>query len=463
MKMLQRLASWLVLGLIATGLQTSLGAAAATDASLEVGLAVRDITPQFPVWLAGYAARKKPADKVDLPLVAQALALKNPSGERFVFVSLDNCEVSREFNEPVIKQLEEQHQLARGAVMIVSSHTHSAPVLEGNLLPMYQMPDADREQVQKYGRWLQEKLVEVVGAALTDFKPALLEHGIGRATFAMNRRVYRGDTIAFGENPEAPVDWDVPVLRLKGTNGAVRAIVFGYACHPTSIAGDDFYIVTGDYPAYARQHLEAVYPGTMALFLQGMGADSNPAPRGSLLDSKRHGLELAGAVAGVLKRPMRPVRGTFKLAYAEVELPFTNAPTRERLETDAQNKDIYVQNRARTFLKLLDDGKPLPQSVKLPVSMVQIGSDLTFLAMGGEVVVDYARQFKRMFAASHPWPIGYAYEVPCYIPTARIIKEGGYEPDSSLIYYGFYGPFRTQVEEMLLNRMTQLAGSLRNP
>ncbi len=68
---------------------------AAAEPSPQVGLAVRDITPETPIRLAGYAGRKKPADRVEHPLLVQALALKNASGERLVFVALDNCEVSR--------------------------------------------------------------------------------------------------------------------------------------------------------------------------------------------------------------------------------------------------------------------------------------------------------------------------------------------------------------------------------
>src|SRR5438046_9289578 len=93
------------------------------------------------------------------------------------------------------------------------------------------------------------------------------------------------------------------------TNIAMPSILFGYACHGTSIAGDDFYIVSGDYMAYTRQHLETLYPGAVAIYLTGMGADSNPSPRGTLLDAKRHGLELAGAVAGVLSAPRGRVPG----------------------------------------------------------------------------------------------------------------------------------------------------------
>jgi hypothetical protein len=431
-----------------------------SGAAVEVGLATRDVTPEGPIWLAGYAARKRASEKVDTRLVVQACALKG-GGERVVLVSLDNCEVSREFMAPVLQGLETREALRPGAVMVVSSHTHSAPVLEGPLRGMYPLDAEQRERVQRYGEFLRKRLVEVVQGALADMQPALLEHGVGRATFAMNRRVYKGDRIEFGENPDGPVDWDVPVMRIRGTNGTLRAILFGYACHGTSIHGDDFYIVSGDYIAYARQHLEAVYPGAMAMYLTGMGADSNPSPRGTLLDAKRHGLELAGAVVGVLGRPMRQIGGAVRLAYAEIDLPLEGPPTQAQLEQDAKSEDVYVRHRAMAYLELLKGQRPLPAAVEVPLAVVRVGNDLTFVAMGGEVVVDYAVRFKRLFAADHPWLIGYAYEIPCYIPSVRILREGGYEAQQSLVYYGLYGPLRSQVEERVLTKMGELVASVR--
>ena len=437
-------------------------ARAADEPNLEIGIAVRDITPELPIRLAGYAGRKRPADRIDHPLLVQALALKNRSGERFVMLALDNCEVSRAFMHPVLKQLDDQFQLDHGSVAVVSSHTHSAPVLEQTLTEMAQPSPEEREHIAAYSRMLRAKIVEVVEAALDDCQPAILEYGLSRATFAMNRRVYRGDQVVFGDNPDGPVDWDVPVLRVTGADGAVRAVVFGYACHGTTIrSGDDWYVVCGEYMAYARQHLESHQPGATALFLTGMGADSDPSPRGSLLDAKRHGLELAGSVIGALNRPMRPVRGSFRLAYDEVELPLVTPPTRERLEQDARSEDVHVRQRANAHLKLLGAGQPLPESVSLPLALLRLGDDLTFVLMGGEVVVDYSRRIKRLLAADHPWTVGYAYEVPCYIPSARLIKEGGYETESSMIYYGFYGPFRGGIEAQLIDKIEALAAATR--
>ena len=437
---------------------------AADKGSPWVGLARRDITPETPIRLAGYAGRTRPADKVDAPLLAQALAFKNPAGERFVFVALDNCEVSHPFVQPVLEQVLAKFQLPIGAVAVVSSHTHSGPVLADTLPGMPQAPAAseDQQRVQNYSGALQSNLVAVVGEALDDVQPAVLEYGVGQARFAMNRRVYRDDKVVFGDNPDGPVDFDVPVLRVKGTNGVLRAIVFGYACHGTSVrTGDDWYMVSPEYMGYTRQLLETHHPGAKALYLTGMGADSDPFPRGPLLEAKRHGVELAGAVMDVLDHPMAPVRRHLRFAYEQVELPLVAPPTRAQIEMDVTNRVVSVQQRAKLYLKLLDEGQPLPRSLALPIAAVRLGDDLTFLLMGGETVVDYSRRLKRLLAFDHPWTIGYAYEVPCYIPSARVIKEGGYESESSLIYYGLYGPFHPSVEDLLVKRMQTLVAGLR--
>lgn len=426
------------------------------------GVAVRDITPEVPIRLAGYAGRKRPADRVDHPLLVQALALRSTPGDRLVLVALDNCEVSRSFMEPVEREWETRFSLKRGAVVVVPSHTHSAPVLSDTLTNMGQLTPDEWARIDRYSRDLRARLVEVVGGALADQQPASLEVGLGRCSFAMNRRVYQGDKVVFGDNPDGPVDLDVPVLRVRTTNGMVRAIVFGYACHGTSVrSGDDWYVVSGEYMAYARHHLEAHEPGAAAIFLTGFGADADPAPRGRLLDARRHGLELAGAVMGVLNRPMKSVRGPLQSAFAEVSLPLVDPPGRAQLLADAGSADPHIKHRAETYLKRMDNGAAVPKTVPLPVAVARFGNDMTLVLVGGEVVVDYSRRLKRLLLPDWVWTVGYAFETPCYIPSARLLKEGGYETESSMIYYGLYGPFRGSIEERLVGQIASMVEDLR--
>lgn len=424
--------------------------------SLQAGFGFRDITPPLPIHLAGYAARKRPADRVDGTLAAQAVVFCNPGGEKVVLITVDNCEGSRAFLAAPIDEIVKRHGFQAGQVMTTFTHTHSAPLLPQTLETMNLLAPADNLRIQEYGSFLQKQIVAAVDMAMADLRPAILEHGQGTAGFAMNRRVFREDRVDFGENLDGPVDHDVPVLCIRGTNGTVRAILFGYACHGTTLGGDDFYTVSGDFSAYARQNVESLYPGAMAMYLPGMSSDINPSPRSSLLDAKRHGLELAGSVVGVLKRSMRSVPGHFHYAFSEIELPLATPPSREQLLKDAQSKDDYIRRRAEQYLDRFNREQPLPKAIKLPVAVLRFGSDLTFLAMGGEPVVDYSIQLRRLFGEIHPWRIGYAFDIPCYIPSARILKEGGYEADSSLIYYGYYGPIKGQAEAMIIQHFTKL-------
>ena len=132
-------------------------------------------------------------------------------------------------------------------------------------------------------------------------QPATLAFEQGYAGFAVNRR-----RVGHREYP-GPVDQDVPVLAVKNEAGRIIAILFGYACHNT-VMGD--YTVHGDYAGYTQHYLEERYPGAVALFVQGGGADSNPLPRRKPEHLERYGATLADAVEEVIQGKMKPVAGT---------------------------------------------------------------------------------------------------------------------------------------------------------
>ena len=86
----------------------------------------------------------------------------------------------------------------------------------------------------------------------------------------------------------------MPVLKITGPDGKLRAVLFGYACHNTTLTAE-VYQLSGDYAGFAAAELEAKHPGATALFLMLCGADQNPSPRGTV--------ELAGS--GAASSPRR--------------------------------------------------------------------------------------------------------------------------------------------------------------
>src|SRR5690606_422960 len=105
--------------------------------------------------------------------------------------------------------------------------------------------------------------------------------------------------------------------------GKVLAIVFGYACHCTTLGHQKF---NGDYAGYAQRDIEAAHPGATALFVNGCSGDQNPYPRRQPEYAEAHGRTLALAVQAALETEMQPLSGRLRFAYREIPLPYDTPP-----------------------------------------------------------------------------------------------------------------------------------------
>jgi neutral ceramidase len=419
----------------------------------KAGAAAVDITPDGPVWMAGYGARKKPSEGVSQKLYAKALALDDGSGGRLAIVTLDLIGVPRTVREAVEAKMRERHGLRPEEILLNASHTHSGPAP----YPRGVSDPALAGKAEEYGRVLPEKISEAITAALQRTAPAALHYTRARAGFAMNRRLRVGNEIRNSPNPDGPVDHDVPVLRVLGEDGKERAILFGYACHNT-VTG--FYTINADYAGYAQAYLEETHPGATALFLMGAGGDQNPYPRHlSLEQSEQHGRTLANAVEAALSVVVqRPLSGPLRSAFATVELDYADISQAD-LERRAQSRNAEEKRRAEQYLQQLKAGT-LPKSYPCPIQVVQFGSDLTLVAIGGETTVDYSLRVKRELAGSNPiWVAGYSNDVFGYLGSRRVIMEGGYEGYSANL--GRHpGPWATTTEDRIISMVYELSRSI---
>ncbi|HEX8203910.1 MAG TPA: neutral/alkaline non-lysosomal ceramidase N-terminal domain-containing protein, partial [Isosphaeraceae bacterium] len=284
-----------IVGCLAVLILGGLGADAAAE-GWKAGAARAAITPEGPIWMAGYAARTHPSEGALHDLWAKALVLEDPRGQRAALVTLDLCGIDRALSRAVRDALNAQYALPRERVVLACSHTHSGPVVGSNLITMYPLDDAQRRRVAAYTETLDEAIVGVVGRAIAALAPAELAWETGRADFAVNRRANaQAEAATLRERIalQGPVDHDVPVLRVAGADGAVRAVVCGYACHCTVLNG---YELSGDYAGFAQVALEEAHPGAVALFVAGCGGDQNPLPRGTVEHARGYGRQLAEAV-----------------------------------------------------------------------------------------------------------------------------------------------------------------------
>ena len=452
---------YLRISLLLCGFHLALGAArgaAAPESPLwQAGAARTKITPDRMIWMSGYGNRNQPAQGKLTDLWAKALALQGPAGHRALVITLDLVGIDRGLAGTICRQLEKRLGLQRHQIAICCSHTHTGPALPHNLRVLHylQVDKPQQQLLESYASELVKRVVAVGEEALGKLEPCQLSWGSGRATFAVNRRENRPESaVPAGRlkgELKGPVDHDVPVLAIRNAQGALKSVLFGYACHATVLS---FYQWSGDYPGFAQIELEKNHPGCVALFWAGCGADQNPLPRRTVELARHYGRRLADAVDTVLlTSQMQPVAGPLRTAYREIDLPLAQLPSRKMLETDTMSANRFTATRAQMLLAQIDREGELPASYPYPVGVWRLGTDLQFVTLGGEVVVDFAIRLKAELSEVRTWVAGYANDVMAYIPSRRVLREGGYEGASAMVYYGLPSSWSEDVEKRIVDEV----------
>ena len=194
------------------------------------------------------------------------------------------------------------------------------------------------------------------------------------------------------------------------------------------------------------------------MFWAGCGADQNPLPRHSIELAKRHGHQLAMAVDAVLAGLMRPIPAQLQTRYREIALPFETPLTLEQIREDAESKDQLLAARARLFMRAMDAVRPLCPTYPYPVTEWRLGDDIQWVFLGGEVVVDYALRLKAEQRGIRTWVTGYANDIMGYIPSRRVLQEGGYEATGAVVAYGLQSAWTPALEDMIIDAVSDQKG-----
>jgi Neutral/alkaline non-lysosomal ceramidase, N-terminal len=430
----------------------------AAEKGWQAGVAKVNISPELPIWLSGYGGRNKPAATKHDDLWAKALVIEDAAGHRAAIVTMDLVGIPRELSQAVSQQIEERYKLPRASIVLCASHTHSGPVVRGNLMAMYALDEDQSRRISEYKTKLVENLVQVVSDAIDSIQPAKLSWGIGEAGFAVNRRNnVEGKVVKLRQDFRlvGPVDHELPVLAVRGADDKLRAIVAGYACHATVVDG---YAISADWPGAGQNELERRHPGAIALFVAGCGGDQNPLPRRSFDYVNQYGNEFADGVDAA-QSALKPIAPSLKTAYEEIDLPFAALPTRAELEITATEKKPQGPWAKYLLAQWDRDGK-LPASYPYPIQGWKLGSDLTWLFLGGEVVVDYSLRLKTELGPGKTWVASYSNDVMGYIPSRRVLGEGGYEGGLARFPYGLPAPWDGKVEQLIVNKAHELAAEI---
>jgi putative membrane-bound dehydrogenase-like protein len=415
----------------------------AEEPLIPAGVAKIDITPDYRIRLSGYGNRREESEGVAQRIWAKALVFgaEKPA----VLITVDNCGITDAMRAELLKRLAAKAGITSERLAISFSHTHCGPCLKGALVNIFSsdIPPEHQSRIDRYSLELTDKLEQVVLTALADRKPAQISWAVGSAKFARNRRAAWG----------GPVDHAVPVMFIHAPAGELRAVFANYACHATTLS---FNQIHGDWPGSAMIAIERDHPGAVALMGIGCGADQNPHPRGTVELTEQHGEEIAAEVKRLNQSERRLVRGPMAFAEKPISLPLDKLPAHEELEQTSKGTNLPAAYLAKKNLARLDRGEKLDTELPYRVQRWSFGNDLAMLFMPGEITIDYQTRLKTEFDSSRLWVNGYCNDALCYIPSERVLAEGGYEGATAMVYYDRPVKFAAGIEQRIISAVHEI-------
>jgi hypothetical protein len=403
--------------------------------SVLAGVASVDITPPRGLGMSGFAARLTPAEGAHDALTVRALVVGDTALAVADVIGIDAGMSAR---------VRARCGLPAAQVTLTALHTHGGPVSMAGRLSA----EADADYLER----LENAFVEALSRARAAQVPVRLSGGIGAEPGAAKNR----------RHPGGPVDAGVPVLRLDRLDGSPLAVLVSYACHPVVLGADNLRW-TADYAFFVRAALEEALPGAIAVFATGCPGDVNTghsahaslSVAATATRSYAEAARIGGAVASsALAAALSPLSDTVAATEAFAELPF------ERRERDpaalaagwrreAETADPIRAHLVRiwaSWAEALPPGTPHP----LPARVTALDwGGARLIGLPGEIFAATALGLRERLDGGPVFVLGYADDVPGYIPPKGEYAHGGYEVEEAHRFYGLPAGFAPGGAEAL--------------
>ncbi len=422
------------------------GRAVLTAAEYRAGLARVDITPHYPIRLNGFGFRRSESEGIYQRIWAKALALQYKDDPPILLITLDSLGIRESMVNEVARRLAQDTPIRRDRLAVTFTHSHTTPKVNGASDTIFSSPIPPEHQarIDRYTQELTDALEKVCRQALSALQPVRLAWGIGQVTFAKNRRT-----------PGGPVDHSLPCLAVWGEDGQLRGVLVTYACHCVTLSHNQ---IGGDWAGYAQEFIERKYPGAIAMVSIGCGSDANPTSgvTGDKVDVARtQGAEIADELERVIQRGLLPIEGPIIAQLTYMDLPLEAAPSPEQLEQRAAQGGPAGYN-AQYQLDRLARGEKLLEAIHYPVQSFSFGRSLHMVFLAGEVCVDYALRLRDLLDASRLWLHGYSNDFCAYIPSERLLREGGYGGGSEIVYFALPSKLRPGLEQKIVDAVVSV-------
>lgn len=448
--------------------------------SLKFGCASEVITPDSPVFMHGYGAREQKSDGVHDDLYVKAVLLE--ANKQLLILTIDALGSDRSFVDGIKDALLEAFGLEHDQVLINFSHTHHSVFFTGldadkrrgaYSISQDRWPESESEvdytEDEKLYRSMRDTIIKMTHNCRRNLMEGELYVGRMHSDFAVSRRKPDSNgTIEWRPNYDAEIDKELLVLKLTDLAGKVKGILYNYGCHTTAMGAQ--LKLSNDFAGKTSSVLEEAYPGATALFLQGCAGELKPLKSAdgdkfkalSYEEMEQAGTDLANDVLKLLADgTFEKIQCDFRTALVD-PLLYTEQTEASFYEPIAnESTSLFYRNAAKRTIEAIQNGS-IKDRLPHYICLWHLDANTRLVAMEGEVSTEYSLLIKRLLRPYTTLTLGYTNGVYCYIPTRKMIREGGYEASCNF-FFNLRGPWVPEIEDIIIGQIAKAEMKLSQP
>lgn len=407
---------------------------------MRLGTSAIDITPNYPIELAGFAHRNGKAEKVFSKLYLKTFVYQRAQKHIILFIA-DLIWWDNAFIKEMQEKIEKKFHIPQHHIIFHATHNHSGPQISNRFSKQLGKPN------QHYVDHLKKQVFQGIREAQMNIEEVNIELAKGTSDIGIYRRRKEDGSIVMEPNKNVPIDNELTVLSFIAKDRKAKAILIHYPCHPTTT---DANIISREYTGICCREIKKEYPNSTIAFLQGFSADVRPALikndtffRGNLKDTQRIGSRLAGDVMLALKN--------------SEEVQTKDAFTCKRMSISLQFEGDEIENEAPS--DMINEWKRMIErntNYDLHIVYFRLNKNLAFIGCNAEMAQAYGTFIKQL--DSTVLPLGYTNGMVGYIPTTEQLIEGGYEPEESIFYFGLPNRLSSTQEILIRHNFKEMIG-----
>jgi hypothetical protein len=430
-------------------------------------------TPDLPVFMHGFGAREHKSEGIHDHLYVKAVLLE--ANKQLLILTIDALGSDRSFVDGIKDALLEKFGLGHDEVLINFSHTHHSIFFTGldadkrrgaysigqEKWPVSES-EVDYTEDETLFRSMRETIIKMMDFCRRNLIEGELNVGRAISNFAVSRRKPEpnGD-IVWRPYYEGEIDKELLVLKLTDQWGSVKGILYNYGCHTTAMGTQ--MKLSNDFAGKTSRLLEESYPGATALFLQGCAGELKPLRSAdgdkfrslSYEEMEQAGTDLANDVIGLLEKgSFKKIRCNFKTTLAD-PLLYTEQTEASAYEPIANNpaSSTFYRNAAIRTIDAIRDGS-IKDRLPHYICVWHLDENTRLVAMEGEVSTEYSLMIKKLLSPYTTLTLGYTNGVYCYVPTRKMIGEGGYEANCNF-FFNLRGPWVPEIEDIIIGQIAK--------